>query len=270
VACAPCEILALSRERCKQSIDGGVVAKRFADVREAVDVAGPEDKAPSKLKWVLSRFVLAMAGCPSARSGGGIVAAKQMQQVGGFQSCGSIGQPLLVDQQRKRDPRFLAEEPRVLAVPQSDGSQTGSLFLERFLVLAQLRDVFTAENSAVVPQKNEHCGPARPQRPENYFPSIAIRKSDRRQLGAKGLFHGVSILATASLCCQAAWSTAFVNRFRMLAKAIILNGLRPCACTIGAFGSDGSHFLPMGRPLASRGWGACVLQRWCVRCESER
>jgi len=114
-----------------------------------------------------------------------------------FQSRGSISQPLLVDQQGKLDPRFLAEKPSILAVPQSDGGQLGSLFLEFFLVLAQLRDVFTTENSAVVPQKNEHRRTARPQRPENYFPSIAIRKSEVRQCGAK-LFHDVSVLSTAS------------------------------------------------------------------------
>jgi hypothetical protein len=168
----------------KQGIDGSVVAKRFADVRESVDVAGSEDKAPSQLKRILPRFVLAMAGCPRARARGGVVAAKQMQQVRGFQSCGPISQPLLVDQQRKGDPRFLAEKPRVLAVPQADGGQPGSLFFEGFLVLAQLRDVFTAENSAVVPQKNEHRWTARPQGPENYFRSIAIRKSDLSQRGA--------------------------------------------------------------------------------------
>jgi len=189
--------LPYSRERCKQRIDGSVVAKRFADVREAVDVARSEDETPSKLKWIPPRFVLAMTGCPSAHSRGGVVAAKQMQQVRGFQSRGSISQPLLVDQQGKLDPRFLAEKPSILAVPQSDGGQLGSLFLEFFLVLAQLRDVCTTENSAVVPQKNEHRRTARPQRPENYFPSIAIRKSEVRQCGAK-LFHDVSVLSTAS------------------------------------------------------------------------
>ena len=106
-----------SCERGKQRIDGSVVAKRFTDVRETVDVARSEDKAPSQLKWILSRFVLAMAGGPRAGSRGGVVAAKQMQQVRGFQSRGSISQPLLVDQQGKRDPGFLAEKPSVLAVP---------------------------------------------------------------------------------------------------------------------------------------------------------
>jgi hypothetical protein len=154
-------------------------------VGEAVDVAGAKDKATSQLKWILPCFVLAMAGCPSASSRCGVVPAKQMQQVRGFQSRGSISQPLLVDQQGKRDPGFLAEKPRVLAVPQSDGGQCGALFLEGFLVLAQLRDMLTAENSAIVSQKYEHRRTARPQGPENYFPSIAIRKSDLRQLGAK-------------------------------------------------------------------------------------
>jgi hypothetical protein len=201
--------LQCSCERCKQSIDGSVVAERFADVREAIDVARSEDKAPAKLKRILPRFVLAMAAGPRARSCGGVVAAKQVQQVRGFQSGGSISQPLLVDQQRKRDPRFLAEKPRVLAIPQPDGGQPGSLFLECFLVLAQLRDMFTAENSAVVPQKNQHCWAARPQGPQNDFSSIAIRKGDLRQRGAKRLFHGVSILSTASPCCQDTRPTAF-------------------------------------------------------------
>jgi len=171
-------------------------------VGEAVDVAGAKDKAPSQLKWILPCFVLAMAGGPRAGSRGGVVAAKQMQQVRGFQSRGSISQPLLVDQQGKRDPRFLAEKSRVLAVAQSDGGQAGSLFLEGFLVLAQLRDVFTTKNSAVVAQKNEQRRTARPQRPENYFPSIAIRKSDRGQLGAKRFFHDTSMLSSASLAVK--------------------------------------------------------------------
>jgi len=64
-------------------------------VREAVDIARSEDKTSSKLKRILSRFVLAMAGCPSASSRGGVVAAEQVQQVRGFQSRGSISQPLI-------------------------------------------------------------------------------------------------------------------------------------------------------------------------------
>ena len=222
------EFLPYSWERCKQSIDGSVVAERFADVREAVDVARSEDKAPSQLKRILPRFVLAMAGCPGAASRGGVVAAKQMQQVSGFQSRCSIRQPLLVDQQRKRDARFLAEKPRVLAVPQPDGGQPGSLFLEGFLVLAQLRDVFTAENSAIVPQKNEHRWTARPQRPENYFPSIAIGKSDLRQLGAKRLFHDVSILSTAFIAVKPCRQQFFMRTSpETSAKAIVVNDMRP-------------------------------------------
>jgi len=62
--------------------------------------------------------------------------------------------------------------------------------------------MFTAENSAVVPQKNEHRGPARPQRTENYFPSIAIGKSDLRQPGAKRFFHDTSMLSSASLAVK--------------------------------------------------------------------
>jgi len=81
-------------------------------------------------------------------------------------------------------------------------------------VLAQLRDVFAAENSAVVPQKNEYCGPARPQRTENYFLSIAIWKSDLRQHGAKRLFHDVSSLSTAPFAVNPCRQQLLVNKFR--------------------------------------------------------
>jgi hypothetical protein len=81
-------------------------------------------------------------------------------------------------------------------------------------VLAQLRDMFTTKNSAVVAQKNEHRWTTRPQRPENYFPSIPIRKSDRGQLGAKRLFHDVSILSTASFAVKAYSQQLFVNKFK--------------------------------------------------------
>ncbi len=204
-------------------------------MREAVDVARSEDKAPSKLKRIPPRLVLAMAGCPRARSRCGVLAAKQMQQVRGFQFRGSISQPPLVDQQRKCDPGFLAKKPSVLAVPQSHGGQPCSLFLERLLVLAQLRDVFTAENSAVVPQKNEHRWTARPQRPENHFPAIAIRKSDLRQLGAKRLFHEASILRTASLAVKPSGQLLFVNAFGTFAKVFILNDIRPSSYLLAYF-----------------------------------
>src|SRR5260370_37635341 len=108
-------------------------------MREAVGIARSEDKAPSKLKRIPPRFVLAMAGCPRPCSRCGVVAAKQMQQVRGFQFCGSISQPLLVDQQRKRDPGFLAEIPRVLTGSPFTTTQSSSILLILHLVLAPQR-----------------------------------------------------------------------------------------------------------------------------------
>src|SRR5260370_8795186 len=115
-------------------------------MREAVGIARSEDKAPSKLKRIPPRFVLAMAGCPRPCSRCGVVAAKQMQQVRGFQFCGSISQPLLVDQQRKRDPGFLPEKPPVLAVPPSHGSPPRPPFPECPPVLPHLPAPFTPSN----------------------------------------------------------------------------------------------------------------------------
>jgi len=79
-------------------------------------------------------------------------------------------------------------------------------------VLAQLRDVFAAENSAVVPQKNEYGGPARQKRTENYFLSIAIWKSDLRQHGVKRLFHDVSSLSTTPLAVNPCRQQLLVNK----------------------------------------------------------
>jgi hypothetical protein len=181
-----------------------------------------------------------------------------MQQVRGFQSGGSVSEPLLVDQQGKGDPGFLAEKTRVPAVPQSHRGQPGSLFLEGFLVLAQLRDVFTTENSAVVPQENEHRRTARPQGPENDFPSIAIRKSDLGQLGAKHLFHDLSVWSRASLGVKPCGQQPFLNTFRMSPKAIILNDIRPffCdwahfTCTVSERAAKASHQQPSAEWLAT-------------------
>jgi hypothetical protein len=65
-----------------------------------------------------------------------------------------IRHPLLIDQQREIDSHILAEQARVFAISQPDRGYSGSALFESALMLAQLRDVLAAENSAVVPEKH--------------------------------------------------------------------------------------------------------------------
>ena len=125
-------------------------------MREAVDISGSEDKTSPKLKRILPQLVLRMPCRSRALSRFGVVAAKQMQHIGRSESGHSIRLPPLVNQQRECDPRLLPEHPRIVAVSESDCGQGCSFRTEGRLVFAQLRDVFTAKESAVVPQKNQY------------------------------------------------------------------------------------------------------------------
>ena len=90
-------------------------------MREAVDISRAENKTAAKLKRILSQFVLMMTRDAGPLARFHVIFPKKMQQVGVAKLRHVIGLPLLVDQQRKRDARFLAKQPRVVAVAQSDG-----------------------------------------------------------------------------------------------------------------------------------------------------
>jgi hypothetical protein len=54
---------------------------------------------------------------------------------------------------------------------------------------AQLRDVFSAEDSTVVTQKDHGCGPAGPQRTQADGVAVKIGKGNSSQLAAEGVGH---------------------------------------------------------------------------------
>jgi hypothetical protein len=185
---------ARSRKRRKQRGNSRIVAKSFADVREAVDIPRAEHKTSAKLKWILSQFVLMMPRGAGALARFYVVLPKEVQEVGVAKFRRAIGLPLLVDQQRKSDARFLAKQPRVIAIAQSDGRQRGSFAQESLLVFAQLRDMLAAEDSSIVPQENQHGRLARPQRLQIRLFAIAIRKHDLSEFAAKRFRHVPSFL----------------------------------------------------------------------------
>ncbi len=147
----------------EQRLDGRVIAKRLAQMRVNVPISRAEHKASAKLEGVDAQAMLLMATGASARARGGVIPPQQMQDVSRFEACGFVRNPVFVNQQRKRDPRFFPKEPGVVRIAQPDGSQPRSRLFEFVLVLAQLRDVLTAEDSSVVTEKNHDRRPALPE-----------------------------------------------------------------------------------------------------------
>jgi hypothetical protein len=85
-----------------------------------------------------------------------------MKQVCAFEFHDGIGFALFVNEQGKGDARFFAKSTSINAIPEPHSSQVGSAVPEALLVRAQLRDVFAAEDSTVVAEKNDHSRLADP------------------------------------------------------------------------------------------------------------
>ena len=157
---------------------------------EAIDIARAEDKTGAELQGIRAQFVLLVAGGASAITAFKIVAAKKVQQISGAQIGDAIGFALIVDQQRKADAGFLAENEGIVAVTKTDRCKGRALAPEGLLVFAQLRDMLAAEDSPVVTQKNDDGGAVLPQRAQPDFPSVGVRKDDVRELLAESFLHG--------------------------------------------------------------------------------
>jgi hypothetical protein len=147
-------------------------------VGKAIDISRREDEAATELKGILPEFVLMMSGSASAIAAFEIVAASQVQQIGGAQVGDGISLALFVNQQRESDARFFAENSCIVPVAKPDGGQRRALSQEGLLVLAQLRDVLAAKNSAVVAKKNEDGRLVLPQRAQADFFAISVGKND--------------------------------------------------------------------------------------------
>jgi hypothetical protein len=132
-------------------------------VGEAVDISWCEDEAAAELEGILAEFVLVVAGCAGAFAAGGVIAAKEMKQIGGAQVGDGVGLALVVDEQGERDAGLLAENAGVVAVAEADGGEGSAFVAEGWLVLAQLRDVLAAKDSTVVAEKDDDGGLGLPQ-----------------------------------------------------------------------------------------------------------
>jgi hypothetical protein len=103
---------------------------------------------------------------------------------------GPVGLAALVHQKGKGDPGVLAKMFGMGEISQANSGEAGSSLPEGSFLLAQLRDVFPAENSAVVAKEDDHGRSLRPQRPQAYGAAIRVKQGDFRQLAAEGIGHG--------------------------------------------------------------------------------
>ena len=158
-------------------------------MREPIDVSGTEYEARAKLERVLPQFMLLVAGGARAISRLEIFALQQMKNVGALQRGGLIGEAFFVDQQGEIDAGILPKHSRIISIAQADGGEARAVFLKLRLVFAQLRDMLTAENSAIMAQEHDHSGTLLPQCAEAQRISVGVRQRDVGQSVAEGPGH---------------------------------------------------------------------------------
>jgi hypothetical protein len=171
----------------------GVIAEGLADVDEAIDIAGAEDEASSKLKRVFAQAVLACTDGFGAFACARVVRPQEVKQVRFFEAEFAIGNALIVNQKRKGDVVFLAKKAGVIDVAQADGGNSRAALTEMLKVLAQLRDVLLAENSTIMPQKDDDGGRISPQGTECYGLAVHVRQRDGSESRAIAFSHGETL-----------------------------------------------------------------------------
>ena len=177
------------RQGGQEGGDGSVVAEGLAEVGEAVDIAGAEDKRATELEGIAPEFVLAVAGGAGALAAFEIVASEEMENVGGFEVGDFVGLAVLVDEQGEVDAGFLLEDASIICITEADGGEGGTLFAEGLLVLAQLRDVLATEDSTVMAKKDEDGGIVFPEGAEAELVAEGVGENDVGKLLAEGFRH---------------------------------------------------------------------------------
>ncbi len=134
-------------------------------MRKPVHIPRPKHKTPAQLKRIPPNLVLTMPTRAGPFPACEIIPPQHVQQISHSQIRDSVRFSLFIDQQWKIDPCLFLKNPRIISVPQADRRQPCTFVLELLLVLAQLRDVLSAKDSPIVPQKYHHRRLLLPQRP---------------------------------------------------------------------------------------------------------
>jgi hypothetical protein len=179
-----------SARKCGQNIrNARVVAKRLADMCEAVDIGGAKNEACTELEGIFAKFMLTVARGVGTFARNGVVATQQVKEVRAPQFGGAVRGAIHINQKRKRDASLFPECSRIMKIAHPNRSEISSARPDFTLMLAQLRDVLAAKHSAVMTQKNDHGWLRLPQRTEAQGTLVGIGKNDCGQLGAKAFCH---------------------------------------------------------------------------------
>jgi len=83
-----------------------------------------------------------------------------------------------INKQRKCNAGLIPEELGIVPIAQADGRDADSSAVEFWLAFTQLRDMFAAEDSSVVPQKSYDCRRFCPDRSEYDLIAFGIGQTD--------------------------------------------------------------------------------------------
>ena len=160
---------------------------------EQVAIPRSEDETCSQLKRILSQTMLAVTGSFGAPARRGVVAAEEMEQVCRFQFGGAVSATIGIDQQGKGNAGLLAKGASIVHIAEADGGQRGSGLLELLLVFAQLRDMLAAEDSTIVPQKDDDGGIFFPKRAKANLAAAAFRQHNIREFRTERFRHAAIV-----------------------------------------------------------------------------
>ena len=196
----PCLRGRFLRDRFQHILRRGIIAKGLAHVDEKILVPGRKHKAATKLQRIFAKAMLLVSCGLGPFACLQVVFAQQVEQGSVAQAHGFVGFALVIDQERKLDTGFLAEELGITSIAQSDDSEMSAFLLELGFKFAQLRDVLSAEDSTVVAKKDHHGRPSFPERAETGRLAIDIWECDSSQLAAERLRHAGHSLGRRPSC----------------------------------------------------------------------
>jgi hypothetical protein len=108
----------------------------------------------------------------------------------GFAKVGDfVGLAVGIDEEGEVYAGFFLEDAGVAGVAEADSGESRVFGAEGLLMFAQLRDVFAAEDSAVVAKKDEDGGMRFPERAETHLVAEGVRECDSGETLAEGVGH---------------------------------------------------------------------------------
>jgi len=107
-----------------------------------------------------------------------IVFAQQLEQIRALYLHRLVRPALLIYQQRKRKTYLRRKSLSVGEVAEADACKCRTALSKFFLVGAQLRDMFAAEDSTAMAQEYDNCGLPQAKQTEAYRTPVAIGQAD--------------------------------------------------------------------------------------------